>query len=77
MVVPKAASAKESGNSKNKFSSDLLNKLCELTLINKYRSPVAPPLVPASPLPASLILVPSSTPLGIVTEILLDACFLP
>jgi hypothetical protein len=26
MVVPNAASARESGNSKNKFSSDLLNK---------------------------------------------------
>jgi len=35
MVVPKAASAKESGNSKNKFSSDLLNKLCEFTLIKR------------------------------------------
>jgi len=34
-VVPKAASAKERGNSKNKFSSDLLNKLCEFTLINR------------------------------------------
>ena len=38
-------------------------------LINKYKSPLAPPLVPASPFPASLILVPSSTPLGIVTDI--------
>ena len=77
MVVPNAASARDNGNSKNKFSSDLLNKLWELTLINKYKSPVEPPLVPASPFPASLILVPSSTPFGMVTEIFLDACFLP
>jgi hypothetical protein len=28
-------------------------------------------------LPANLILVPSSTPLGIVTDIFLDACFFP
>ena len=45
--------------------------------MNKYKSPVVPPLDPASPFPANLILVPSSTPLGIVTEIFLDACFLP
>ena len=77
MVVPSAASARESGNSKNKFSSDLLNKSWEWTLINKYRSPVAPPLLPASPFPANLILVPSSTPFGIVTDIFLDACFFP
>ena len=31
--------------------------------INKYKSPLEPPLVPASPLPDNLILVPSSTPL--------------
>ena len=43
--------------------------------MNKYRSPLLAPLDPASPLPANLILVPSSTPFGIVTEILLDACF--
>ena len=41
-------------------------------LINRYRSPVTPPLVPASPFPASLILVPSSTPFGIVTDIFLE-----
>ena len=45
--------------------------------MNKYRSPFPAPLDPASPLPASLILVPSSTPLGIVTESLFDACFFP
>ena len=77
IVVPSAASAIEIGNSKNKFSSDLLNKSCELTFTNKYKSPVAPPLLPASPLPANLILVPSSTPFGIVTEIFFEACFLP
>ena len=43
--------------------------------MNKYRSPLIAPLDPASPFPANLILVPSSTPFGIVTEILLDACF--
>ena len=77
MVVPKAASAIDMGNSKNKFSSDLLNKSCEWTLINKYKSPLAPPLVPASPFPANLILVPSSTPFGIVTDIFFEACLLP
>ena len=45
--------------------------------MNKYKSPLAPPRVPASPLPASLILVPSSTPFGIVTEIFLEAGLLP
>jgi len=29
IVVPNAASAMDIGNSKNKFSSDLLNKSCE------------------------------------------------
>ena len=77
IVVPSAASAIEIGNSKNKFSSDRLNKSCELTFINKYKSPVAPPLLPASPLPANLILVPSSTPFGMVTEIFLEVCFFP
>ncbi len=75
--VPKAASAIEIGHSKNKFSSDLLNKSCEYTFMNRYRSPFPAPLDPASPLPASLILVPSSTPLGIVTDNLFEACFFP
>ena len=77
IVVPRAASAIEIGNSKNKFTSDLLNKSWDLTLINKYKSPLAPPLFPASPFPASLILVPSSTPLGIVTDIFFAVCLLP
>ena len=77
IVVPRAASAIEIGNSKNKFTSDLLNKSCDLTFMNKYKSPVAPPLVPASPFPASLILVPSSTPLGIVTDIFFEVCLFP
>ena len=46
-------------------------------MINKYKSPLAPPLVPASPFPASLILVPSSTPLGIVTDIFFVICVFP
>ena len=45
--------------------------------MNKYKSPVAPPLVPASPLPANLILVPSSTPLGIDTAIFFEVCLIP
>jgi hypothetical protein len=77
IVVPSAASAIEIGNSKNRFSSDLLNRSCELTLINKYKSPLAPPFVPASPFPANLILVPSSTPFGIVTDSFFEACLLP
>ena len=75
--VPNAASAIEIGHSKNKFSSDLLNKSWEYTFTNKYKSPLLPPLVPASPLPDNLILVPSSTPFGIVTDSLLEDCFLP
>ena len=77
IVVPSAASAIEIGNSKNKFTSDLLNSSCDFTFINKYKSPETPPLVPASPFPASLILVPSSTPLGIVTDIFFEICLLP
>ena len=77
IVVPSAASAIEIGNSKNKFTSDLLKRSCDFTFINKYKSPVAPPLVPASPFPASLILVPSSTPLGIVTAIFFEICLFP
>ena len=69
MVVPRAASAIDIGNSKNKFTSDLLKRSCDSILMNKYKSPLVPPLVPASPFPASLIRVPSSTPLGIVTDI--------
>ena len=45
--------------------------------MNKYKSPVVPPLVPASPFPDNLILVPSSTPFGIVTDIFFEACFFP
>ena len=48
--VPRAASAIEIGHSKNKFSSDLLNKSWEWTLMNKYKSPLPPPFDPASPL---------------------------
>ena len=77
IVVPRAASTIEIGNSKNKLTSDLLNNSWDLTFINKYKSPLVPPLVPASPLPASLILVPSSTPLGIVTDTFLFVCLLP
>ena len=45
--------------------------------MNKYKSPVVPPLVPASPFPESLILVPSSTPLGIVTDTFFEVCLFP
>ena len=74
---PNAASVIDIGHSKNKFSSDLLNRSCEFTLMKRYKSPLPAPLEPASPFPASLILVPSSTPLGIVTDSLLLACFFP
>ena len=77
IVAPKAASANPIGNSKNKFSSDLLNKLWFWTLINKYRSPLPAALKPASPFPASLILVPSSTPLGILTDTFSSLCTFP
>ena len=75
--VPSAASAIDMGNSKNKFSSDLLKKSCEYTFINKYRSPLPAPLDPASPFPVNLIFVPSSTPFGIVTDSFFDVCFFP
>ena len=45
--------------------------------MNKYRSPLDPPLEPASPLPDNLILVPSSTPFGILTVTFSLACILP
>ena len=77
IVVPKAASAMDIGNSKNKFTSDLLKSSWVLTFINKYKSPLAPPLIPASPLPANLILVPSSTPFGIVTDTFFEVCLFP
>ena len=77
IVVPKAASAIEIGNSKKRFTSDLLKRSCDFTFINRYKSPLAPPLVPASPFPANLILVPSSTPFGIVTETFFEACLFP
>ena len=77
IVVPSAASAIEIGHSKNKFSSDLLKRSCDFTFMNRYKSPVDPPLDPASPFPASRILVPSSTPFGIVTDNFLEACLLP
>ena len=77
MVVPKAASAKVIGNSKNKFSSDLLKRLWFWIEINKYKSPLPPLFVPASPFPDNLILVPSSTPLGILTETFSSLWILP
>ena len=43
----------------------------------KYKSPLLAPLLPASPFPANLILVPSSPPFGIVTDNLFDVCFYP
>ena len=46
-------------------------------MIKRYKSPLEAPLEPASPFPANLILVPSSTPFGIVTEIFFDTCLLP
>ena len=61
----------------DKHTKEWNNVWNELTLTNKYKSPVDPPLLPASPFPANLILVPSSTPLGIVTDILLEACLFP
>ena len=40
-----------------------------------YKSPLELPFAPASPLPDNLILVPSSTPLGIVTDSFLFFCY--
>ena len=53
-------------------SKQALSSIGQVYLMNKYKSPLAPPLVPASPFPASLILVPSSTPFGIVTDTFFD-----
>ena len=45
--------------------------------MNRYKSPFVPPLDPASPFPDSLILVPSSTPLGILTVTFSFPCVFP
>ena len=45
--------------------------------MNKYKSPLEPPLDPASPFPATLILVPSSTPFGIFTVTFSFDCTFP
>ena len=45
--------------------------------MNRYKSPLAPPLDPASPFPDSLILVPSSTPFGIFTVTFSLPCTFP
>jgi len=76
-VAPSDASANEIGNSKKRFSSDLLKMLCGFTDINMYKSPFAAPFIPASPLPDNLILVPSSTPFGILATIFFLVCFCP
>ena len=76
-VAPSAASANEIGNSKKRFSSDLLKILWSLIDTKIYKSPFPPPFIPASPLLANLILVPSSTPFGILVYIFFLVCFLP
>ena len=58
---------------------EFLEKYYQLMVIdiNKYRSPLDPPLDPASPLPDTLILVPSSTPFGILTVTFSFDCTFP
>ena len=45
--------------------------------MKRYKSPFAPPLLPASPFPDNLILVPSSTPFGILTVTFSLPCVFP
>ena len=71
IVVPRAESANEIGNSKKRFSSDLLKILWGFIDTKIYKSPLVPPFIPASPFPDNRILVPSSTPLGILANIFL------
>ena len=63
----------EIGISQNRFSSSLSKSLSFWTSTKIYRSPFPAPLSPGSPSPAIRILVPVSTPAGIVTEIVF--CF--
>ena len=56
------------------FSSSRSKILSSCTLTKIYKSPLPAPLCPGSPSPENLILVPVSTPAGIVTEIVF--CFL-
>ena len=42
-----------------------------------YKSPLLEPFIPASPLPDNLILVPSSTPVGMLVCIFFLDCFFP
>ena len=65
---PRAAVTKSIGTSLRRSASLLLKNSLSLIDIKTYRSPEGPPFSPASPSPPSLILVPSSTPLGIFTD---------
>ena len=56
------------------FSSSLSNNLSFCTSTKIYKSPFPAPLCPGSPSPEIRILVPVSTPAGIVTEIVF--CYL-
>ena len=61
-----------------KRSFPSLSKIeCFPTSIKIYKSPDCPPLIPASPSPASLILVPVSTPGGMLTLSFFDFSTLP
>ena len=72
---PNAASAKEIGTLQYKLLPSLSNIECfsKTTLIK--RSPGGPWLIPDSPLPASLIRSPLSTPAGIDIDISLSSFF--
>ena len=51
-----------------KFFPSRSKILCSEISVKIYRSPLGPPLTPASPSPLKRILVPVSTPDGIFTE---------
>jgi hypothetical protein len=71
---PRIAVVIEIGIWQKIFSSSLSNNLSFCTSTKIYKSPFPAPLCPGSPSPDIRILVPVSTPAGIVTEIVF--CFL-
>src|SRR5215210_2993354 len=65
--APSAASTKLTGTSTTKSSPRRLKTGCSATRVTTKRSPAAPPLLPALPLPGTRIFIPSFAPAGILT----------
>ena len=66
-LAPSAASAYVTGTSITRSSPRRSYSFEGVTRVTTYRSPAGPPFSPGSPLPFSLIRVPSLTPAGIFT----------